>query len=245
MTTATLEPSASAAPAGAQRRGQLALLLQEAFTAAIRLRSQRHAVADAALFRGQVKQLLAAADRDARRAGYDAEHVRLAIYAYIAYLDESVLNCGQPAFASWPRQPLQEEVFGDHMAGETFFRNLEELLGRQDSEDVADVLEVYHLCLLLGFRGRYAGGERGGVEGLAAAAQDKVRRVRGGTGPLSPAWALPRGEVLPAAEDPWIRRLALAAAVSGAAALALYVLFLLLLRPEVGELHALVARLAG
>ncbi|HEX7239600.1 MAG TPA: DotU family type IV/VI secretion system protein [Longimicrobiaceae bacterium] len=245
MTTATLEPSAPAAPAGAQRRGQLALLLQEAFTAAIRLRSQRQVVADAALFRGQVKQLLAATDHDARRLGYDAGHVRLAIYAYIAFLDESVLNSGQPAFASWPRQPLQEEVFGDHMAGETFFRNLEELLGRQDSEDVADVLEVYHLCLLLGFRGRYAGGERGGAEGLAAAAQDKVRRVRGGAGPLSPAWALPQGEVLPVAEDPWIRRLVLAAAGAGGTALVLYVLFLLLLRPGVGDLRALVERLIG
>lgn len=244
-TTATLEPASRAPDAGPQRRGRLALVLQEAFTAAIRLRAQRQVVADAELFRSQVKHLLAAADQEARRMGYDGGDIRLAIYAYVAFLDESVLNSGQPAFATWTRQPLQEEVFGDHMAGETFFRHLEDLLGRQDSEDLADVLEVYHLCLLLGFRGRYAGGERGGAEGLASAAQDKIRRVRGGAGPLSPAWALPEGETVPAAADPWIRRLTLAAAGSSLVALLLFVLFRFLLHPGVSDLRELTAQLAG
>ncbi|MGH7505688.1 MAG: DotU family type IV/VI secretion system protein, partial [Longimicrobiales bacterium] len=80
----------------ASRRGELALALQEAFTVAVRLRTNRQVAANADAFRAHVKQLLGAADRQARGAGYDADLVRLAVYAYIAFLDESVLNSSQP-----------------------------------------------------------------------------------------------------------------------------------------------------
>src|SRR5690606_39884196 len=140
---------------------------------------KRQAAADAESFRAHVKNLLAAADRDARQAGYDPEYVKLAVYASIALLDESVLNSSQPMFASWPRQSLQEEVFGDHIAGENFFAHLQDLMARQDSEDLADVLEVFHLCLLLGFRGRYAFRADGGTDRLADGVPQKSRGVRG------------------------------------------------------------------
>src|SRR5690606_17285143 len=94
------------------RRGELALALQEAFTVAVRLRTNRQVAANAQSFRAHVKQLLDGAHRHAAHAGYNPELIRLAIYAYIAFLDESVLNSGQAMFAEWPRQPLQEEVFG-------------------------------------------------------------------------------------------------------------------------------------
>src|SRR5690606_10520389 len=155
MTTSTQDHPPRTTAAQNPRRGQLALALQEPFTVAIRLRANRQVAADADSFRAHIKQLLGAADRAARRLGYDGGDVRLAVYAFIAFLDESVLNSNQPMFAAWPRQPLQEEIFGEHMAGENFFRYLDDLLARQDSEDLADLLEVYQLCMLLGFRGRY------------------------------------------------------------------------------------------
>src|SRR3712207_4804400 len=138
------------------RRGQLALTLQEAFTAVVRLRSNRQVAANVEAFRAQMKQVLAAAEQEARRIGYAGDDVRYALFALIAFIDESVLNSAQPMFADWGRRPLQEEVFGGHTAGELFFQYLQQLLGRQDSEDLADVLEVYQLCLLLGFKGRYS-----------------------------------------------------------------------------------------
>src|SRR5687767_14449420 len=144
MTTATLSQPRIRETTAATR-GELALALQEAFTVAVRLRAGRQVAADAASFRVHVKQLLASADQRARAAGYDGDTVKLAVYAYIALLDESVLNSAQPMFAEWSRQPLQEEVFGEHMAGENFFRTVQELLARQDSEAVADLLEVYQL----------------------------------------------------------------------------------------------------
>jgi type VI secretion system protein ImpK len=229
-------------PATSGRRGELALALQEAFTVAVRLRTNRQVAASAQSFRAHVKQLLDGAHRHAAHAGYDSELIRLAIYAYIAFLDESVLNSGQAMFAEWPRQPLQEEVFGDHIAGENFFRNLSELLGRHDSEDVADALEVYQLCMLLGFRGRYAA-DQGGLQSAQRSVQEKLRRIRGALPPLSPMGGLPANEVTKAERDPWIPRLALAAGIALALALVLYLLFRLSLGAGVGEIQSLTTQL--
>ena len=128
----------------------------------------------------------------------------LALYAAVAFLDESVLNSAQPMFASWPSRPLQEEIFGGHMGGEIFFQHLRQLLAAQDSEDLADVLEVFQLCLLMGFQGRYSTTDRGELRGLSTAAGEKIHRIRGSFGELSPAWALPTGETVPRARDPWL-----------------------------------------
>lgn len=242
----TLEPpiqaAPTAAPSGARaRRGELAMALQEVFTAAVRLRAHRSRVADAGAFRAQIKHLLAAADREGARAGYDRSSLEMATFASIALIDESVLNSGEPALAGWASQSLQEEVFGDHMAGETFFTRLDELLGRQDSEETADVLEVFILCLLLGFRGRYAVADRGSLDARLRAAREKVARVRGPRGALSPAWTLPVDEAVPAARDPWVRRLWLAALALAVLAVVLYVAATLNLSSWVRE----IARLAG
>jgi type VI secretion system protein ImpK len=226
------------------RRGQLALALQEAFTVAVRLRSNRQVAANADAFRAQIKQLLSTTDRDARRMGYEGEYVRLAVYAFIAFLDESVLNSGQPMFAGWPQQPLQEEIFGDHVAGENFFRTLADLLARQDSEDLADVLEVYLLCLLLGFRGKYTTNP-GALHGVTVAVQDKLRRIRGGPFPISPAWSLPTNETVPKSRDPWIPRLLTALAISFVLFLVLHVIARLMLNRDLHDLYALVANLTA
>lgn len=175
--------------------------------------------------------------------GYDAEYVKLAVYAYIALLDESVLNSNQPMFASWPRQSLQEEVFGDHIAGENFFVHLRELMGRQDSEELADILEVFQLCLLLGFRGRYALSAEGGTEQLLGAVQQRILRIRGGYGPIAPAWALPADEMMPSSRDPWVPRLAAAAGGSFLFTVVLYLIFRISLNGGIGDLQTLASQL--
>jgi type VI secretion system protein ImpK len=88
-------------------------------------------------------------------------------------------------FADWGRRPLQEEVFGGAMAGELFFQYLQQLLGRQDSEDLADVLEVYQLCLLLGFKGRYSVTHGSELQVIAGHVAQKIERARGRRGELS------------------------------------------------------------
>lgn len=229
---------------GAGRLGDLAIALQEAFTVAVRLRANRQVAADAVSFRTHIKALLGAADRDARSRGYTADTVKLAIYAFIAFLDESVLNSSQTMFSDWTRQPLQEEVFGEHMAGENFFRYLTDLLGRQDSAEMADLLEVYLLCLLLGFRGKYAAGDPANLQGLTMSVQQKIQRIRGPQG-LPRAWVLPQNEVVEATADPWVRRLRNVALATLVLAVAAWIAWRLLLGSMTDDIRAVAVQLIG
>ena len=234
-----MQPNASAQSAVARRRENLALAFQEILTVSGRLRSGRQAVADAATFRYNILEGLKAADQQARSQGYNAEDIKLAVFAVVAFVDESVLNAGNPIFADWPRRPLQEELFGHHVAGEIFFQNLKDLLGRSDSQDLADVLETYHLCLLLGFAGRYSLGGRGELKAIIDATADKIRRIRGGAADLSPSWFLPAEPPRAAGTDPWVTRLTIAAGSCLVLALVLLVIFKVVLGSGVSSLSDL------
>ena len=132
-----------------RRSENLALIFQEVLTAIERLRANRQGVADPQAFRHHTREALKTAANRALGAGYANEDVKFATFVAIAFLDESVLNSRNPVFAEWLRKPMQEELFGTHIAGEVVFQNLQQILGRTDSPDLADVLEVHHLCLLL------------------------------------------------------------------------------------------------
>jgi type VI secretion system protein ImpK len=207
------------------RGWNLALAFQDVFTAIVRLRYNRQAVTNADAFRVQMKQALLRADQEARSGGYKTEDVRQVLLAVVAFLDESVLSSRNPIFADWPRLPLQTELFGHQVAGEKVFQDLQSTLGRSDSPEVCDVLEVYALCLLLGFRGRYAAGGGSDVQSLISTIQEKIRRVRGPSGPLSPRGLLPSDAVRIAHTDRWVRRLAVAAFTLLGLAVILFVVF--------------------
>lgn len=232
-----LATSAAAEPAAARPRGHLALALQEPLTAIVRLRDNRQSATHAEVFRAKMKQLLADAEREAHQAGYGSDDVRLAIYAVVVFLDESVLNSSLAMFSDWPRRPLQEELFGGHTGGEIFFQNLQQLLARPESDHLADVLEVHELCLLLGFQGRYSRMDRGELRGLTLVVSDKIQRIRGRLGELSPAWGLPAGESVPVARDPWVRRLAVVAVLAFVVAATLYAMFHFFLAAQVADLQ--------
>ena len=70
----------------------LALQLQELFTAIVRLRARRQQVSNAELFRGQVLNSVKTAEQAARASGYTDADIRLAVFAVVAFLDESLLN---------------------------------------------------------------------------------------------------------------------------------------------------------
>ena len=72
------------------------------------------------------------AEQDALRRGYGQEDVRVAVFAVVAFLDESILNSQNPMFADWPRRPLQLELFGVQIAGEIFFRQRADARGGDD-----------------------------------------------------------------------------------------------------------------
>jgi type VI secretion system protein ImpK len=217
------------APAIPPRTANLALLFQELFTAAERLRSNRQVVSDAESFRHHIHEAVKTAAQESRdRAGYSTDDIRLATLAVVGFLDETILNLQNPVFANWLRKPLQEELFGTHMAGEVFFQNLQMLLGRTDSADLGDVLEVYYLCLLLGYGGRYSLGNRGDLQAIMHSTAQKLQRIRGSFPGLSPAWA-PSVEGVAPARNPWSRRILIGAIACFALALVLFVVFKILL----------------
>ena len=223
------------------RRGwNLALGFQEIFTAVVRLRYNRQAVPDAEAFRAQMRQALRVFEQDARSRGCSPEDVKQVIFGVVAFLDESVLSSGNPVFANWPRLPLQAELFGHQLAGEIFFQELQKTLSRNDSQETADLLEVYYLCLLLGFKGRYAAG--GDLRSIMGAIQEKIRRVRGPLGPLSPRGAIP-ADVVRVQSDRWSRRLGKVALICAGLAVVLFVMFKVLLMSGAASLSALVAGL--
>lgn len=196
------------------RLNSLAFCFQEALTAIARVRYQRQQVQDAESFRGQMRHSLQSAMQEARSLGYSSETVQMAVFAAVAYLDESVLNLQSPAFSDWVRRPLQEELFGGHTAGETFFRNLKALLSQADSPEVADALELHCLCLQMGYRGRYALGDSGELHQMLRQAREKIQRVRGAAH-LAPIVAIPEVRP-PRAKDSWSRALLVAACVLAA-----------------------------
>jgi type VI secretion system protein ImpK len=204
-------------------------------TAVVRLRADPQLITDAEAFRAQFRAALKNAEDQAVRAGYTAEDTRLATFATVAFLDESVLNSGNPALAEWARRPLQEEIFGGHVGGEIFFRSLDRLLERSDSPELADAIEVFALLLRLGFRGRFSAGGTAEVRAYAARAEEKIRRIRGTEAPLSPSWE-PGSAQAPAVPDRWQTRLLWIGAFSVGGAALLFLVFTLLLRTGSAEL---------
>jgi type VI secretion system protein ImpK len=209
------------------KTNNLALAFQEVFTVILRTRFFVQRVENAESFRATLRTMISAAVKNASAMGYSDEVSKMAIYAMIGFLDESILNSKDPTFADWARCPLQEEMFGGHFAGELFFRNVTELLNRPESAEVADVLELHALCLLLGYRGRFAFGDASEIHTILQRIRDKIIRIRG-------SYALFRPKETPAAppaarRDPWVRRLALAAVLLAVFTLLAYVGYMLIL----------------
>lgn len=181
------------------RTHSLASCYENAITTILRLGSlQQQSVPNSQGFRNSIKNALKLAMEQAKNLGHSSEMNQLSFFAVVALLDESVLKLRNPAFADWAQQPLAQELFGHNRAGEVFFQNLSALLAKQDSQETADCLEVYSLCMLLGFKGQYAlgsdgmdafsGQPRGGGQGaqtsaevlaLTRQAREKIARIRG------------------------------------------------------------------
>ena len=112
-----------------------------------------------------------------QRAGIPADTVQLAKYALCAWIDERILASDLQARVQWASEPLQLRYFDEFSAGEEFYTKLEAVRAAPGS---GDVLEVFGLCIALGFRGKL-GGERGMERRRLLLQQiaSEVRRVRG------------------------------------------------------------------
>jgi len=214
------------------RTQSLASCYENALTIILRLSAlTQQSAANSQDIRTSIRAALKAAMEQAKSIGYSSEINQLAFFAVASLLDESVLKLQSPAFADWAQRPMQEEMFGHNRAGEVFFDNLRTLLAPQDAQETADCLEVYCLCMLLGFKGKYAlvasistyvsgqagnGGQfgqrpGGEIQALIRQAREKIDRIRGQVSFL-PDPPAPQVKQI-ATVDPWSRALGIAALV--------------------------------
>ncbi len=106
---------------------------------------------------GRFHEAFAELESKAQRSGIAADAVRLAKYALCAWIDERILASDLSARSRWASEPLQLRYFDDFSAGEEFYIKLEAV---RAAPELGEVLEVYGLCIALGFRGKLAD-ERG------------------------------------------------------------------------------------
>jgi type VI secretion system protein ImpK len=153
-----------------------------------RLRGQV-AHADIENLRAQTVQEMRAFEDRVRVAGVPSEDAMAARYALCTVIDEAVLNTPWGAQSDWAGQSLLVTFHRESGGGDKFFRILERVLG--EAARYVALLELLHVCLALGFEGRYRLDEHGPMR-LAEVRQNLYRviqTVRGTVdGDLSPHW---------------------------------------------------------
>ncbi len=92
-------------------------------------------------------------EKNCKTIGIPDDSIHEAKYALVALIDETVLSVPGICRDYWFTRPLQLDLFGDNIAGEEFFNKLQKM--QLEFERKKDVLEIYYLCLSLGFEGKY------------------------------------------------------------------------------------------
>ncbi|WP_323003737.1 type IVB secretion system protein IcmH/DotU [Denitromonas sp.] len=163
-------------------------LLYDGFYMLILLRNQT-APGDADTFTTQIQKFLAAFERTAAKHRFNADDIFDAKYAFCAAVDEIILSSRSAIRDTWERRPLQLALFGDQLAGEHFFDKLEH--ARNGGAKRLNALEVFHMCLLLGFKGKYLleGPEK--LKYLTAQLGEQIAHIKGKPAAFAPHGAPP------------------------------------------------------
>lgn len=107
-----------------------------------------------------------------RDAGIADVEIAEARYALVAFIDDRVLKSSWAGREAWMSNPLQLQFFREYTAGENFFGRMRALLHRGEP---LFALEVYYLCIALGFAGAMqAASASQGPRSYVAAARTKL-----------------------------------------------------------------------
>ncbi|HEY2867391.1 MAG TPA: type IVB secretion system protein IcmH/DotU [Pyrinomonadaceae bacterium] len=118
------------------------------------LRLKAGIVAPSNDLRPKCKGMLDDFERRAERYRFNHKIVQVSKFALAAFVDETVLLNNFPNREQWEKSALQLELFGEQLAGNKYFEKLESMLSQ--IEVTQDAVEIYYVCMLLGFKGRYA-----------------------------------------------------------------------------------------
>jgi type VI secretion system protein ImpK len=163
-------------------------LLYEGFYALFLLKNKNPPQGDADLA-VSINRYLIEFDRKTKVLAVSPEDVQAAKFAFCATADEIVLRSQFPIRDAWARMPLQLSLFGRQLAGEAFFTQLEEL--RAKGARHVQALEVFHMCLLLGFQGKYMIEGLEKLEYLTARLGDEIASMKGKRAAFAPHWDRP------------------------------------------------------
>jgi type VI secretion system protein ImpK len=163
-------------------------LLYDGFYLMFIVRS-RYTPGDSTDFAERVRVFLDEFERGAKRLSFPPEDIYDAKYAFCAAMDELILTSHFSVRDEWERQPLQLRFFGEQLAGENFFVKLEDLRTRGAAR--VQVLEVFYMCLLLGFRGRYLLEGQEKLTYLVARVGEEITHFKGKRAAFAPFWQVP------------------------------------------------------
>jgi type VI secretion system protein ImpK len=153
----------------------MASLSTDLFLIAIRMREAED-LGDPASLRKLIMYYLDQYKKNCKVIGIGDDSIIESLYAIVALIDETVLSSPGPCRDYWFARPIQLDLFGDNIAGEEFFRKLQRLM--EQSERKTDVLEVYYLCLSLGFEGKYKLFDPAELVTIVAETGRKIRKSR-------------------------------------------------------------------
>jgi type VI secretion system protein ImpK len=171
---------------------RLAEIFAPCFTLILKLRASDE-FGDPDTLRQRTKELLDDAERKALSTGVSPDDIRAAKFALVAFIDETVLSSDWSQKEAWASTPLQLELYDQYDAGEVFFDRLERL--RENPKDNTEALEIYYLCMTLGFKGKYQihGQER--LREIIEKTYEELRRQPGMGGKDLAPYGAPRGLV--------------------------------------------------
>jgi type VI secretion system protein ImpK len=102
-------------------------------------------------------------------------------YALAALVDEVIMMSSWPGKANWMDRSLQCRLFGEHLAGVNFFQRLERI--RQGGEPNLALLEVYYVCLQLGFQGKFALSQQEELKSMQVDIKNQIDLYKGTLSP--------------------------------------------------------------
>ena len=107
---------------------------------------------DPKILHDKIDTMFKSVESKAKQLNILDDDVLSAKYAVSALVDETVLYSSWSLRNVWLNNPLVVEYFNDALAGEMFFDKLETL---RNDDSKRNALEVYYMCLLFGFEGKF------------------------------------------------------------------------------------------
>lgn len=115
---------------------------------------EMHGMPQLAILRNQLLNSLDQFAQQASSAGFDKDAISKGHYALCAIIDESILRTPWGQKSGWASQGFAMQFYRENNAGEKFFLGLNKL-AEQPDRHIA-LIELFYVCICLGFRGRFA-----------------------------------------------------------------------------------------